>query len=470
MPRLRSRLVPVSGVLSVIAAVCLVGCHRERPGPPPDVFILLIDTLRADRVGWYGDGRGMTPALDRLAAGGTVFQRAYAASSWTNPSIASLFTSRFPSQHGVSRFESVLAPDELTLAEELAARGYATAGFSANLLIHTGVGFGQGFDTYRIYHSGSVKDRAHRLDTDALAWIDGTRAAAPARPLFVYMHYMEAHEPLQPPRDLLHRLGAARGWTAEYIAALEKLASGAPPLDKMDSATIRLAEDLYDAEIVSLDAEIGRFLAELERRGLRDNAIVVVSSDHGEEFLEHGGVGHGHTLHEELIRVPLLISLPGQKTRNDVYDEVSLVDVAPTLLDVLGGAPPTFEGRSRRTALEGSCLRRMWEAYFGQWRAFSELPEFGASPQRPKTQGRTLVEGRGKVIEHRDGRIEAFDLVSDPHEKNPGALPVGQRDRLVTRLQRTVADLGRGRSSAGTAAIDDETRDRMRALGYDPEN
>jgi arylsulfatase A-like enzyme len=455
-----------------VGMLLLVSCAGRPQGNRPHIFILLIDTLRADRVGWYGGGAGVSPALDRLADRGTVFWRAYAASSWTNPSVASLFTSRFPSQHGVSTFQSVLAPEERTLAEELKGAGYATAGFSANLLINAGLGFAQGFDEYRIYYTGPVKERAHRIDAAALAWIDRQLASSPATPLFVYLHYMEAHEPLQPGSDMLRQLGRQRGWTAEHVDALERLAQTAPPLGQMDAASIALAQDLYDAEVASVDADIGRLLSELEARDLRRKSILVVCADHGEEFLDHGGVGHGHTLYDELIRVPLLISLPGQETRRDMHEDVSLVDLAPTLLDLAGVAsPPNFEGQSRRSWLQASVPGRWWqglEARFRSERAYSELAEFMVSPKRPKTQARALVVGSAKVIEHRDGRIEDYDLASDPREQKPGALPVSRRERLTAELHTIQARLRANRSPSRTQAIDAQTRERLRALGYDP--
>lgn len=455
------------------ALTTFASCSREQPRRPPHVFVLIIDTLRTDRVGCYGGGRHVTPNLDRLAKRGNVFHNAYAASSWTNPSVASLFTSRFPSQHGVTAFRSVLADSEQTVAETLRTSGYATAGFVANLLINAGLGFGQGFERYEVYYTGRIKERARRLNAEALAWIDARRADAPDQPFFVYLHYMEPHEPLQPPSAALRRLARQRGWSPDHVETLERLAQSAPVLEDMDRATVALAEDLYDAEVASVDASIGRLFADLEQRGLLRDSVVVVSSDHGEEFFDHGSVGHGHTLYEELVRIPLLIAMPEQDDRVDIDEEVALVDLAPTILDLAGvAAPPRFEGRSRKADLDASLLRR-WsvrvDALFRPGRAYSELSDFGATPERPKVHARALVTGGAKVIEHRDGEIEDYDLAADPRERDSGALGASRRRALTVDLEAMRRRLEKDRSPAETRALDEETRERLRALGYGAE-
>src|SRR5690242_22307 len=207
-----SYLVAIGLLLACSAGGCLRWVRR-----PPNVIVIVIDTLRADRLGSYGNTHGLTPFLDTLGTRGVVFKRAYAQSSWTNPSIASLFTSRFQSQHGVVIPASRLADSEVTLAEVLHARGYATGGFSANALIGNHVGFGQGFDEYQALwpappdatHYHGAKQRADSIDDLALQWLDRRGCGATA-PFFLYLHYVEPHPPYSPPAEVLKRLYPGR--------------------------------------------------------------------------------------------------------------------------------------------------------------------------------------------------------------------------------------------------------------------
>lgn len=356
------------------------------------------------------------------------------------------------------------------LAEELHNAGYATAGFTANMLIGS-PDYARGFDAYKVHHALPVKKRADVLHAAALGWIDRQRSTSPPKSMFVYLHYMEPHEPLQPPSDVLQRLALQRDWSPEHI---DRLKSWTPPdrsLGAPDAATIASMEDLYDAEVASIDGEIARFLDELDRRGVLSNAVVVISSDHGEEFLDHGEFGHGHTLYEELIRVPLLISYPGQQKRRDVRAKVSLIDIAPTLLDMAGVVPPSsFEGTSLRDWLEASTLGHWWQEWTASRHppvAYSELPKNLDAVYPQSTQRRTLIGDSAKVIEHHSGRIEDYDLGADPQEKAPGSLASSRREPMIAALHKILAELQERRSPASTQALDAQTREQMRALGYD---
>jgi arylsulfatase A-like enzyme len=457
----------------LVAAPAACDRRETPPLPRPHVFVLVIDTLRADRVGWDGGVRGVSPFLDGLAERGAVFSRAYAPTPWTSPTVASLFTSRYQSQHGITHFASALDPSERTLAAELKAAGYATAGFSANLLINADLGYGRGFDTYHVYFTERVKERAARIHADALGWIDGTLARSGGESLFLYLHYMEPHEPLQPPADTLRSLARRRGRDAVTVGRLEQLARAARPLGSMNAQMIALAEDLYDAEVASLDGELRVFFDELASRGLLETSLVVVTADHGEEFLDHGGIGHGHTLYEELLRVPLLVILPGGARPAVVTDVVSLVDVAPTVLDTVGlPIPASFEGRSHLATLESHWMLRWLSAQLTRMlrrgaAAYAELSDFGATPSRPKLHARTLIEAAAKVIERRDGAVEAYDLTADPGESRSAGLAPPREAVLRAALGARRAELEHNRAARHRREVDDSTRERMRALGYE---
>lgn len=451
----RRRLLAWLAVLAVAA-----GCDSRRP---PNVLVVVVDTLRADRVGVYGNARGLTPHIDRLAARAAVFQHAYAQAPWTNPSVASLFTSRFQSQHGVIAIQSILGDDEVTLAEVLKARGYATGAFCANSLLLRNHGYAQGFDEYRAYWTARPRDtarpkaaneRAQVLNHDALEWL---AEVGTERPVFLYLQYMETHTPYEPPADVLDRLLEGRPkpdlGLVNYVARFGHLID-IPPQG------LRAVEDVYDTEVVAVDRAIGELLAALDARGFLSGAVVVITADHGDEFKDHGLMGHDYTLYDEVIHVPLLVAVPGSSGRRDVADVVGLVDIAPTLLELVGAeAPAAFEGRSLTAAIAG---RRDGA---GPQTAYSELlkPE-GATRLTPHE--RAIVVGRHKLIAGVGGEQEFYALDADPGERNANALDDGARTALARALDDARRHALANASPRRTQPIDAATRERLRALGY----
>lgn len=462
----RSRL----GLLAAFSA--LAACAAPAP---PDILIVVIDALRADHVGAYGERAELTPFLNDFASRAHVFHRAYAPCSWTMPSVASLFTSRYQSQHGSIAFGSVLGDAEVTLAEILKERRYATAGFSANILVRPGVGFGQGFDSFEVYFDASGKERAERINREALSWLDRLRAGAPPRPpLFLYLHYMEPHEPLIPPADALEQIAARHQRSAAERGQTAALMAKWIPLERIPAIALPLVHDLYEAEVLAADAQLQALFAALDARGLLANTIVAVTADHGEEFYDHGRIGHGRTLYEEVLRVPLLVRLPGQSARVDVQDVVSLVDLAPTLLDLARiPRPASFEGHSLRRSLRESAPGRYLDAVRRLFRpapegsAYAELIALDRDEKgRGKPHDRAIIAGSRKLIHRVDGEPEGYDLRSDPGETAPHGLSVKDRAQLAAAMERMRSRLAHAATPAPTSPIDPDTAERMRALGY----
>jgi arylsulfatase A-like enzyme len=431
------------------------------------VVVILVDTLRADRLGAYGNPRGLTPFVDSLAARGFVFERAFAQSSWTNPSVASLFTSRFQSQHGIVTFSSVLAPAS-TLAESLRNRGYATGGFVANGLVGPEKGFDQGFERYLALWpefqpppAPAKKRRAEAIDELALKWLDELQKA-PARPVFLYLHYVEPHPPYSPPDPVLDRVLA--GKPRPDLAAISMHMTFAifdPPNDDER----RELELVYDAEVASMDESLQRLFAELDKRGFLQRSIIVFTSDHGEEFADHESFGHGRSLYNEVIHVPLILVVPGRTTGRRITDVVSLVDVAPTILDLTGTfRPPPFEGRSLRSLLadEGWSWKRLWRRPEPA-AAFSELLR-AEGERRHRPHETAVVLGQRKLIVGPEGESELYDLEADPAEKQPVTGQDGKelRHRLVDLVRHRDGHVAAGQP----APMDPETERRLRAFGY----
>jgi arylsulfatase A-like enzyme len=454
---------PRTGALVVLLLVLgTAACSRRHP----DVLIILVDTLRADRLGPWGGPPGLTPFMDSLAASGVVFTNAYSTSSWTNPGVASLFTSRYPSQHHVSRFDSKLADDEVTLAERLGAGGWRRVGFLANFRLMAQLGFGQGFDAWFPRMTGA-KMHAHRLVQDAVRFYD--RQLAPhawsrwtRHPLLLYLHFMDPHAPYDPPEAVRRtRLGPPPAGVDETVA-VAKLMDFTRWSD-LSPQELAYLEWLYDGEVAGLDAELARLFRRLRRRGLLDDTIVVLTADHGEEFGEHGGMQHGTALYQETVHVPLLVAGPGLPAGQIVTDEVSLVDVAPTLLGLLRLAPePRFEGQS---------LRERPAAAADRPGALFELLPIGEPVDHLRRHTAGIVQDRVAVLTPGPARgagdIETFDLGRDPHERQPDPPVLEARGAaLQARLEERRAALATRAGVAETVPLDRATRDRLRALGY----
>jgi arylsulfatase A-like enzyme len=457
-PFVPDHLARLLAYLAALALVVACGSPPERP----HVVIVVIDTLRADRVGVERGGQSLTPFLDSLADRAVVYRNAYAPSPWTNPSVASLWTSRFPSQHGIVWFDTVLSESEETLAEILREHGYTTAGFVANPLLRAKHGFDQGFDVLRTLGAQKGADgkaeiyaSAEKVNEAALSWLDGLGGmGGDVPPFFLYVHYMEPHYPFDPAPDDLDRVlgGRPRPALGRINEALQNQDS-AP----IDEGLLQSVLDAYDAEVMGVDARLESLFLSLEERHVLSRAIVVVTADHGEELLEHGYIGHHQALYEESIRVPLLILAPEMEGPAETTTDVSLLDVAPTVLDLAGIArPESFEGRSLRPGASPGgtsyVVSELLRVKIVRYKSPHERAVMGA--------GRKLILGVG-------GRREFYDLSRDPLETDPEALGDADRAELVSRADQVRA-LALERPAAPTSReLDPETLEQLRALGYE---
>jgi len=441
----------------------------RRARRPPNIVLVVADTLRADRLGVYGNGKGLTPFLDELAARGTVFTHAYAASSWTCPSVASLLTSRYPSQHRVSDYDSKLPDGETTLAESLAEKRYVAGGFSANFRLSGPLGYGQGFTGWFPFVAHG-KITAQRLGRKSLAWIDAAWNRRARRPLFLYYQFMETHAPYDPVGEahapdaaiaaLRRRLCPECADTARNAAINEQLT--ALHWDLLTHDDVARLEALYDVEVASFDARLRDLFAGLARRGVLDKAIVVFTADHGEEFRDHGYLGHGTSLYNELIHVPLIVLTPGQHAGRVVADNVSLLDVAPTLLDLVGILPErAAEGRSLVPLLDGGSVPAD---------VVAELPPVLSSPLDIGRHRLAFVRGTLKLIVPRKSGVArdrpvVFDLATDPGEQHPGS-PATECAACLRAARRVRAEIAARAAPAEHGVVDERTREHLRALGY----
>lgn len=478
MPSPHPFLVPRLGAFAA-AGLLLSGCAPDAE-PRRDVVLIVVDTLRADRLAFHGCPRNTAPFLDELAQRSLVFENAWSPSSWTLPAAVSVVTSVHPTQHGVTSLEGLeLGPDDEripvncipaeveTLAETLRGAGYRTFGVVSNVLVGAEVGFDRGFDRFV-----KLEDEdADVVNEWVTKWRDEMLAA---EPFFLYVHYFDPH-------DTLH---AREPWFDASRSDLDAGWSGVLPEEVPDTYTDldwfltrlepgpdwvgdRAAKDLTSSELHELlawvraayDSEIGfvdsRIRALHEMLGL-DDAIVFFLADHGEEFYEHGDLTHGQNLYAETVRVPLLLSLPGEGApRGRVRDHVTTLDVVPTLRGLLG-LPAAAQDRGR------DLLRaRERRPILGYLR--------GKSDQNA-LQGdlRSIVLGDHRLIVPEGGPAELYDVAADPGEREDLAR---DHPEVVAELRR---ELERASASAPSypralrvpEAPSEAMREHLRGIGY----
>lgn len=421
-------------------------------GRPLNVILYLVDTLRADHLGCYGYSRPVSPHIDAFARGAVVFRHTVAQSSWTRPSTATLLTGLYPSTHKVYNTRHKLSEQALTLAEMLRAQGYRTAGFVTNGNVSARFGLDQGFETYKLlpYEHSSAAD----VNAEAAGWLGNGRTQDQDTPFFLYLHTFEPHAPYAPPPAFRRRFAPEAHdaiLTQMEIFRLLELRKVVPTPEMLRSFL-----DLYDAEIATNDAAFGDLIDLLVRRGLWENTVVVFVSDHGEEFLDHGSWQHGDTLHNEMLNIPLIVRAPGTGPRI-VQRQAQQVDVAPTVLDLLGlPVPSVVEGHSLVPWMAGGAPDSAPEAA-----AYSWLSLDGNRLAAVTTPAWRLIDDRGDHPLH-----YLYDRQTDPGEHHSVASQRKvRRGYLWSRLRaRERSHQGALRESETTT--DAELRKRLQALGY----
>jgi len=414
------------------------------------VVLFVVDTLRADHLGCYGYAPDTSPTLDRLATEGVVFEACQAQSSWTKPATASVLTGLLPSQHGAVHKVSALPPEHLLLAEPLRDAGYATAAFGGNgFIFGAEQGFSRGFDTFRsgVDLQGDGDEQliaeADLLVDGAIDWLDGHMQSEGDQPFFLYVHLIDPHDPYAPPPDLVRAFGeplAAPFPTDAELTRPGPVVARYP--DGVPDVVQERMRQLYDGEIAGADRAFGRLLESLERHGVYDEATIVFVSDHGEEFFDHGGVGHNPRLYQEVIQVPLVAKFPaslGEGLAGQRFTpRVRQIDVLPTVLDTLG----IELGPERVAQLAGQSLvpALLGEASWGDQPAVTEVDYEGV-------YRKSLIQGGTKYVRTWAPRLEErlFDLEADPGEtRDLAAESPGRVAELRADLGRLSTMGGRG--------------------------
>lgn len=443
----------------------LVPEHPERTlQPARNVVVLVIDTLRADKLRPFNpSSRVKTPAMDRFAKEGAVFELAQSPENWTKPAVASILTGLHPQTHQQKTGDAALPGSAELLSEHLHAQGFATGSFIANGYVSDRFGFDQGWDDYTNYIREGKSTEAKDVFEEAGNWIESHKAER----FFAYVQTIDPHVPYDPPGEYVRMYdpNAYDGQVKPRMTGdlLEK-AKRRPPQVVFDASDKRRIEALHDGEITQHDNYFGLFLDRLATLGLADDTLIVVTSDHGEEFDDHGSWGHGHSIYQELLHVPLMVRLPNRIPAGvRVSDAVSTLDVSATVTELL--AVPAM------TQNEGQALVGMMlgESQARPAVAFSDFQD----------DRRVITTGRWKLVLRGNLTSTMFDLAADPGENtqlDATAFPIGRR-YARTLLGQFLGATDRGdwlsaEQKGGTqlrrenAEMDDTIRDQLRALGY----
>lgn len=397
----RTKPTPPGRLAAALVLGALAACGRAPAKPLPTVILVSLDTVRADNLSCYGGPAGATPNLDAFAAGADRYGTARSTSPWTLPSHASLFTGLYPFEHGAQSFlpgeghrgDNVfaLAPRIETLAEALGARGYATAGIVSNsVYLRPGLGLEQGFDTWDVR-----REEGHAVTDRALAWLARTQDTG--RPRFLFVNYMDAHRP--------YATGDPEDRCNERLDALVErvMVGGEEPGELGDEVRA-----LHQKAVARLDQHVGRLLHDMRAMGVFEDALVIVTSDHGEAFGAHGVVEHSKDVYEDLVRVPLLVKAPGQELGTVVEAAASGVDVAGLVAEVLERA-----GAQELTPL---FPRRPGQHPLVAENSYSRLLDLARYGDRFHRMRRAVYDGPLKLVIDSRGEHELYDLAQDPGE------------------------------------------------------
>jgi arylsulfatase A-like enzyme len=439
----------------IAAAGRFFGAPSLQAARPWNVVLIGIDTLRADATSLYGPslhGRDTTPNLRKLAERGLLFDSAVSQAPWTMPAFASMLTGKYPHEHGAYSLSGTLPMREVTLAEVLREAGYATHGVVSNMYVSSQRAFDQGFESF---------DDSNTFDNFAVTSAAITDLSIRAlerddrKPFFLFAHYFDPHfeyvDDLEVP------------WAEQYRGWLRGELDFAEDLLRMrhlvESPDVDWLVDLYEEEIAHTDREIGRLIEWIDRQGLAHDTLILVTADHGEEFVDHESFGHTQTLFEEQLRVPLIVVVPGGESRR----AETVVETRAIFGTVLDALQLDFAAEARehtllapRGADDGVAFSTLWLS--------KEVPR----PGMRRFRSSSLREGRWKLIrDYTRDRVHLFDLEADPREHEDLADRRPEiRDRMRSTLEAWTQEQQNRSGEAPPAALDPDEVERLRALGY----
>ncbi|HEX3036602.1 MAG TPA: sulfatase, partial [Thermodesulfobacteriota bacterium] len=454
----------------------LSGAFKETDRQVRHVILLTVDTLRVDVLSCYDNQQSVpTPHIDQLAKDGVLFTKAISAAPWTLPSFSSIMTGLSPSVHMTTKSSSRLPDNLKTLAEYMRDSGYYTAAIGYNWFLRPDHNVSQGFLGYNFFPKSSLgKSFGVRL----IKWSfpDKFRSEASTRDLtrlainwlqsnykkdfFLWIHYFDPHEPYVPPPRFLPKRKPPPGMGKEFDMKTKELRDGSytPPLDERV-----WIKKLYEGEVRYVDENIGKLFSTLKSLNLYDESLIIFTSDHGEEFWDHGGYEHGHTLYNELIQVPLIVKLPMSAKKGEVSTFVSTQSIMPTILNLTGIG---YDG----DYLSGNSLSPLWGSNPD---GFNRKPLISTGLLYFEDRESVIFDGLKYIRFLKTNREELYDLVRDPKEKTSivNSSPESvERARGILREQKKIArELGEHYPRADIeekVKFDKEAKQKLKAVGY----
>jgi arylsulfatase A-like enzyme len=481
---MRRRSASLCGVFLASCALAISCVPAEPETRRLNVVLIVIDTLRAANLSLHGYARPTTPHIDHFAKQGVHFGNAISIGGNTTTAMAGIMTGHMPffefgtpwddqMAFGMNRFyqssdEQGLPKSLDSLAQRFQRAGYKTVGMVTNPYLKRIFNFHRGFDSYREIFNGISRGHGEQVSSSAIKFLESITT----EPFFLYLHYMDVHGPYNPPdayRNCFEVNGSIAGQNAENWRVWDDTT------DTQQSDVQKLHQhmtELYDCSLRYLDDQVNRVLTTLRDRDLIDESVVVITSDHGEEFLEHGGTGHKGRLYGEILQVPLIIRVPGLP-RAEVDAVVRNFDIMPTLMDLAG-----IEYESGELDAQSLVPLLQGKSEAAGRRVYANFPQM-----------RTYRDSRYKLFENKRGRRKVYDLLNDPHELKPLGRKASNNPRIASLRAEFVARVKSLRdsgaesvptrvedpdSSANTLqsrssdlkGVDEETRRQLRALGY----
>lgn len=445
-----------TALATLLLGVLLAACGGGEP--ERNVVLISIDTLRPDHLGCYGHERDTSPAIDALAEGGVLFEDVTASSPWTLPSHASLLTGMYPSRHGVKDHLNRLSDEIPTLATRLGERGWRTLAVVNSHNLSERFGLDQGFEEFVYVNEFSdpedpartIVNRGEEITDQGLAWLD----EASSRPFFLFLHYYDVHTDFDPADEYREQFVAP--YDGKIDGTTDQLVRARREKEQLSETDITYLRDLYDAEIRQMDELIARIARTLDEKGLRESTLLVVTSDHGEEYQEHGSLLHGRTYFQEVIAIPLVFQGPGVDPGVRIADPAHLIDVTPTILDLLG--------MPQRRDDDGISLVDYWRnpdaAPRGRF-LFAEADHNNAE----QDMGRMVrIEKHKLKLDRFTDETQLFDLSADPEERND--LSQSDPERLEALRKRIESFMAAERTGEQVAPPTAEELENLEKLGY----
>ncbi len=443
--------------------------RKKEPEKTKNVILISLDSLRRDYIGIYRGEKGFTPEIDRLSEDSVVFENAYSSAPWTIPSHLSMLSGLNPNSHGANTFPDKVPSFVRTIPQILREKGYLTFAYTGGGLLSANFGFSNGFNYYKEWDGSELPDSSKPVFERVDKFISSNKG----KNFFLFLHTYQFHDPLESPEDIQDKVLKGEKLLWKGISISKLIGGGKGTYKPLKEKEIESIKFLAKAEIRTIDEHlIGPLVKKLKDEGIYDQTMIIITSDHGDEFFDHGGWQHSHTLYNELIRVPLIIKFPYQKFKGKkITRNVRLIDIAPTILDVLKFNPEKYsmDGRSLIPVIKGQEKKER--------KCFSEIYY---DPERPHIPWRvSLVYGDYKLIVNQIihdwekffeynppplNPFELYNLRNDPYEKNNLYYEKNEIAQSLFEMIKEYKKKIPPKAEKGT--IEEELREKLRALGY----